>query len=166
MISKRGSSRSRAGNVAVASEAIFRATAEDVAAVAPLFDAYREFFAGSTDAAESVRFLQERFARNDSVIFVARGETGIVGFIQLYPLWSSWYCRRIWFLSDLYVQEAAQKRSLGRQLVEQTIAYATETNAMSILVELPRREAHLTNFYAKLGFVVDEVFDLARYRVG
>jgi hypothetical protein len=33
------------------------------------------------------------------------------------------------------------------------------------MVELPRREPHLTEFYANLGFARDEVFDLARYPV-
>jgi GNAT superfamily N-acetyltransferase len=145
--------------------AILRATAEDLSAIAPLFDAYREFFAGRTESAQSMRFLHERLTLDDSVIFLARFNEKITGFIQLYPLWSSWHCRRIWFLSDLYVEKSARNRGLGRRLVERTIAYARETDAMSILVELPRREPHLTAFYAQLGFTADEVFDLARYRV-
>jgi hypothetical protein len=32
------------------------------------------------------------------------------------------------------------------------------------MVELPRREPHLADFYAKLGFAKDEVFELARYQ--
>jgi hypothetical protein len=31
------------------------------------------------------------------------------------------------------------------------------------MVELPRREPHLKDFYAALGFREDELFDLARY---
>lgn len=150
----------------VAKAEILRATMEDIPAIAPLFDAYRGFFAGSTDSAESLRFLRERFTHGDSVIFLARIEKEVAGFVQLYPLWSSWYCRRIWFLSDLYVDESTRNRGLGRRLVERTIAYAKETDAMSIIVELPRREPHLTKFYADLGFAADEVFDLARYRLG
>ncbi len=138
------------------------ATADDIAAIAPLFDAYRDFFAGGHDD-ESRRFLEQRFAREESVVFVARTDGAIAGFIQLYPLWSSWYCRRIWFLSDLYVEESARARGLGRRLVERVIAYAKETNASSIMVELPRREEHLAEFYASLGFGRDEVFELARY---
>jgi GNAT superfamily N-acetyltransferase len=136
----------------------------DLAQLAPLFDAYRTFFAGQSNARESQTFLEERFARDDSVIFVARdGE--IEGFIQLYPLWSSWYCRRIWFLSDLYVLERSRNRGLGRRLVERALGYAGETRASSVMVELPHREPHLTEFYAKLGFHKDAVFDLARYLV-
>lgn len=148
------------------SDAIFRATAEDVTALAPLFDAYRSFFAGEGHAAESERFLRDRFAIGDSVVFAAREGKAIVGFTQLYPLWSSWYCRRIWFLSDLYVRESARGHGIGSNLIERVIAYALETDASSVLVELPRREPHLSQFYARLGFQADDVFELARYRVG
>ncbi|MGB8909499.1 MAG: GNAT family N-acetyltransferase [Candidatus Cybelea sp.] len=143
---------------------IVTAGSEDLADLVPLFDAYRAFFAGSHGAAESERFLAERLARKDSVVFLARSAVRAEGFIQLYPLWSSWYCRRIWFLSDLYVTEASRKRGLGRRLVESALAHARTTNASSVIVELPHREPHLKAFYARLGFHQDEVFDLARYR--
>jgi GNAT superfamily N-acetyltransferase len=146
---------------------IFIVTAglEDLADLVPLFDAYRAFFAGSHDAAESKRFLAERLGCKDSVVFLARSGERAEGFIQLYPLWSSWYCRRIWFLSDLYVRELSRKRGLGRRLVESALAHARATNASSVMVELPHREPHLRAFYAGLGFHQDEVFDLARYRL-
>jgi GNAT superfamily N-acetyltransferase len=146
-----------------ASFRVTRATAEDVAPILPLFDAYRAFFAGRTDDT-SQRFLQERLAGEESVVFVAWIEAEAAGFIQLYPLWSSWYCRRIWFLSDLYVSEAARGRGIGGALVQRVIAHANETEAASVMVELPRREPHLAEFYAKLGFARDEVFELARYQ--
>ena len=105
----------------------------------------------------------ERLERDESVAFVARDGVEAVGFIQLYPLWSSWYCRRIWFLSDLYVAERARERGVGRRLVERVLTHAAETGASSVMVELPHREPHLAAFYAKLGFRRDGVFDLARY---
>lgn len=141
---------------------VARATSGDAAAIAPLFHLYREFFAGVQDAATSGAFLSERLRRNDSVIFVARNGEQAVGFVQLYPLWSSWYCERIWFLSDLYVEKPARKHGIGARLVRRVVEYARETRARSILVELPRREPHLREFYARLGFTGDEIFDLAR----
>lgn len=141
---------------------ISKATAADADAVVPLFDAYRAFFAGPDDLARSRGFLQERLHAEDSVVFFARSDTQALGFIQLYPLWSSWYCRKIWFLSDLYVREASRKRGIGRCLVERAVEYAVATNASSIMVELPHREPHLKAFYASLGFDEDPIFDLAR----
>jgi GNAT superfamily N-acetyltransferase len=145
--------------------AIVRATLDDVAALTPLFDAYRTFFAGEHDAAESGPFLKERLGANESVVFLARAAGDAAGFIQLYPLWSSWYCRRIWFLSDLYVTQLHRQRRIGRRLVERAVEHAKETDASSVMVELPHREPHLTEFYASLGFHKDGVFDLARYLI-
>ena len=145
---------------------IERADAADLVEIAGLFDAYRRFFAGKSDLQESQRFLAERFARADSAMFVARRDRRIDGFIQLYPLWSSWYCKRIWFLSDLYVTEERRGRGLGHKLVECAIAHARETDATSIMVELPLREPHLRGFYGGLGFHEDAVFDLARHVIG
>ncbi len=111
--------------------------------LAPLFRAYREFFAGKAELAQSHRFLAERLSRGESVVFAGKDSGETLGFIQLYPLWSSWYCKRIWFLSDLYVAEPARKRGLGRRLVERAIEHAVETDASSVMVELPHREPHL-----------------------
>lgn len=145
--------------------AIGRAALEDLDALAPLFAAYREFFAGYCDLEQSQRFLRERLDRQDAVIFIARIGDESAGFIQLYPLWSSWYCKRIWFLSDLYVKPSSRRLGLGRRLVERVVAYARKTDASSVMVELPHREPHLKDFYAKLGFEREAVFELARYRL-
>lgn len=141
---------------------IARAKTPDLDAVAPLFDAYRSFFAGANDLARSRAFLQERLRATDSVVFFARSGAQALGFIQLYPLWSSWYCRRIWFLSDLYVREESRKCGIGRCLVERAVEHAISTGASSMMVELPHSEPHLAEFYARLGFHADAIFDLAR----
>lgn len=135
---------------------------QDLQALVPLFDAYRAFFAGNDDVARSQQFLSERLLRGDSVIFIGRQNESVQGFVQLYPLWSSWHCRRIWFLSDLYVCVGSRKLGLGSRLVERVTAYAQETEASSVMVELPLREPHLERFYAKLGFTKDPIFSLAR----
>ncbi|HVN70363.1 MAG TPA: GNAT family N-acetyltransferase [Candidatus Binatia bacterium] len=142
---------------------IAQASAGDAAAIAPLFDAYRQFFAGRAEFDASARFLTERLARGECIVFFASTGGEVEGFITLYPLWSSWHCKRIWFLSDLYVRESSRKRGIGRRLVERVIAYAHETGASSVMVELPHREPHLREFYVRLGFRDDELFDLARY---
>lgn len=153
---------------------IHRATAKDSDSLARLFDAYRQFFTGGNDLARSTAFLHERLEREECVVFFARldeiADDGHhagppIGFIQLYPLWSSWYCARIWFLSDLYVAENARRHGAGAMLVERVKAYAAETSASSVMVELPVSEPHLRDFYARLGFREDPVFGLARYQL-
>ena len=138
------------------------ATTGDVDAIAPLFDAYREFFTKKPDLAVSRAFLNERLERGESVVLAAFDGTAAAGFLQLYPLFSSWYVRRQWFLSDLYVAEAFRERGIGARLVAAAIEYAEKTHSRAILVELPFSEPHLTRFYARHGFEKDAVFELYR----
>ena len=140
-----------------------RAAEGDFPRLAELFSAYRSFFSKIDDVPEAERFLRARMAADDSVIFVARAAGTPVGFIQLYPLWSSWYCKRIWFVSDLYVDEGVRGHGIGADLVKRIKEFAAETGASSAMVELPKSEPHLERFYAALGFARDDVFDLARY---
>lgn len=142
---------------------IVRGEPEHQHELARLFDAYRQFFTRKEDLETSGRFIAERLKRDDSVIFVATADERPCGFIQLYPLWSSWYCKRIWFLSDLYVDERARRQGAGAMLVERVKEHADRSGASSVMVELPQAEPHLYAFYERLGFHRDPVFDLARY---
>jgi len=132
-----------------------------------LFHAYLVYFAphAAADVEQSHTFLQRRAEARENVFFIAVTDGKPCGFIQLYPLWSSWYCRRIWFLSDLYVDEAARGGGVATRLVERAVAHAAETDSASVMVELPKDEPHLYEFYDKRGFKRDPVFDLARYQL-
>ena len=138
------------------------AEAQDIEGLAPLFDAYRSFFTKRPDLAVSRAFLSERMERNESVILAAFEGTVCAGFLQLYPLFSSWYCKRQWFLSDLYVEPRFRRHGVGERLVRTCLDYATKTGARAVLVELPFSEPHLVHFYERLGFAKDGVFDLYR----
>lgn len=64
----------------------------------------------SRDPAAAEHFLRERFARRDSVVFVAPAATGgLHGFTQLYPSLSSVSLARIFVLNDLFVDATAQR---------------------------------------------------------
>lgn len=138
------------------------ATSADVDAIAPLFDEYREFFTQKPDLAVSRGFLAERIARGESVVLGAFDGGAAAGFLQLYPLFSSWYARRQWFLSDLFVLPTFRERGIGKRLVESAIEFAEKTDSRAVLVELPFSEPHLTRFYSQLGFEKDAVFELYR----
>ena len=138
------------------------ATLDDLDAIAPLFDAYRRFFTEKPDLETSRRFLGERLERGESVVLAAFDGSEAAGFLQLYPLFSSWYCKRQWFLSDLYVDERFRERGIGKHLVSACIDFAKRGGARAILVELPFSEPHLVKFYGELGFTKDDVFELYR----
>jgi len=130
----------------------------------PLFDAYRAFFAGGTPTG-SREFLAARLDAGDGTFLLALDGDDALGFLTLYPLFSSWYATRIWFLSDLYVRDDVRKGGIGRRLVEAAKAFASEGGARSIMVEIPHREPHLVKFYEDLLFMRDRDFNLHRFYV-
>ncbi len=141
---------------------ILRAGPSHVDGLAPLFDLYRQFFTQKSDLDVSARFLHERVEKGESVVLAAYDGETPAGFLQLYPLYSSWYAQRQWFLSDLYVAEAFRERGIGKKLVEACAEFGKASGGRAILVEIPFSEPHLAKFYGELGFARDEVFELYR----
>jgi len=92
---------------------IVRVTAKQVDLVAPLFDAYRQFYGCSADLPKARAFLRERLNNGESVVFVAMNDGRGVGFTQLYPTFTSIGVSQAWILNDLYVSPEARRKGVG-----------------------------------------------------
>ena len=69
---------------------INKASLKEMNLLADLFDKYRVFYNNASDIESAQKFLSERIGNNDSEIFICFNDGNIpVGFIQLYPLFSS-----------------------------------------------------------------------------
>ena len=133
---------------------IRQATLEDLDAVAPLFDAYRQFYRQPADLPLARAFLQARLGGGDSVVYLAEDEGAAVGFVQLYPLFSSTAPRpgRIWLLNDLYVVPAARGRGVARRLMDRARQLAEETGAGAIELATARSNATAQALYERAGY--------------
>jgi ribosomal protein S18 acetylase RimI-like enzyme len=111
---------------------IERASRADADAIAPLFDAYRRFHgcAGDLDLARS--FIGERLERSESTIFVARRSARIVGFVQLYPSFTSTGAARILILNDLYVAPEAEGQGMATGLMKAAEEFARSQGSVSL----------------------------------
>jgi GNAT superfamily N-acetyltransferase len=138
----------------------------DVDAVAPLFDAYRQFYQQPSDPALARAFIAERLARSESVIFLAERDGRAVGFVQLYPLFSSTAARprRLWLLNDLFVSPSARGGGVGRSLLERARRLGEETGAAGLELVTARTNAPAQRLYESLGWRQDEQF--LRYELG
>ena len=145
---------------------IRQAGAEDVDLVAPLFDAYRQFYAQPSDLALARSFISERLTRAESVIFLAERDGRPVGFVQLYPLFSSTAARprRLWLLNDLYVAPEARSGGLGRALMDRARQLAEATDAVGLELATARTNVRAQRLYESLGYRIDEHF--LRYELG
>jgi len=81
---------------------IRKAKLEDLESLGVLFDAYRKFYGKQGDIIGAGIFIKERLKNNDSEIFVAANEEDgvLMGFVQLYPLFSSTRMKRLWLLNE------------------------------------------------------------------
>jgi ribosomal protein S18 acetylase RimI-like enzyme len=121
-----------------------RATILDIDLVAPMFDAYRQFYRKPSDLSVARGFLLERIQNNESIIFVATGEGGdALGFVKLFPSFSSGAAARILILNDLFVAPDARRAGVGRMLLRAATEYGKEVGAvrLSLSTEVTNKSA-------------------------
>ena len=135
-----------------------KATIKDLDLITPLFDLYRQFYKQSSDPDSAKEFLCSRINNNESVIFWALDEDNIsgMGFVQLYPIFSSVGMKRLWLLNDLYVHTDYRKMGVGEALMEKARELAAETKAKGIILETEKTNAQAQNLYDKLGYKRDK----------
>lgn len=136
-----------------------RASTQDVTAIAPLFDAYRQFYGFDSDRALANQFIFDRLNNQESVIWVAYDADGhAVGFTQMYPSFSSTLAGKVWILYDLFVSESARGAGYGKQLMQAAIEWANETGAVELNLATATDNVRAQQLYRSLGFERDTEF--------
>ena len=130
----------------------------DVGDVAPLFDAYRQFYGKPPDVEAARRFLFARLSKDESALFLARLEAKAVGFVNLYPVFSSTNLTRQWILNDLFVVPEARKLGVGRALMERARQLAEATQADGLSLETAIDNLAAQRLYEGLGWKRDKEF--------
>ncbi|WP_294324762.1 GNAT family N-acetyltransferase [uncultured Chryseobacterium sp.] len=137
---------------------IRKATLQDIGQLSELFDQYRIFYHIDSDLPAAGQFLTERIENRDSEIFVAESEGKLVGFVQLYPLFSSTRMKRYWLLNDLFVQKSDRGKGFSKELIEKAKDMAKLTDACGILLETGKSNDIGNKLYPSCGFeIYDEV---------
>jgi ribosomal protein S18 acetylase RimI-like enzyme len=138
---------------------IRQAQAADAAAVSPLFDAYRQFYGKPADPDLAARFIRERLDNGESTIFVAENDAGeAVGFVQLYPSFSSVSAARVYVLNDLFIAPQARRGAVARRLMDAAAAYAREHGAIRLSLSTGMSNLAAQALYESEGWVRDEQY--------
>ena len=132
-----------------------RANADDIARVAPLFDAYRSFYGQPSDVTRADAFLRERHARGESALLLAERGGEAIGFTHLYPLFSSVRTARVWLLNDLFVADSARRQGVARALLDAAAAFAREQGAAGLMLETGRDNGPARALYRAAGWNED-----------
>ncbi len=139
--------------------AVRQATIHDLDLIAPLFDAYRQFYGQPTDVALARRFLEERFQHHQSVVLLAMNAEGEgIGFTQLYPLFSSVRAARTYLLNDLFVAPSARRDGVAVALLREAADYARAAGAVRMSLSTAHDNIAAQHLYELLGWTRDEAF--------
>lgn len=135
---------------------IEKARPENAKEIAPLFNAYRQFYEKESDLPGAELFLYERLKATESVIYFAKNtELRAVGFVQLYPLFSSTRMKRLWLLNDLFVSPEFRGRGISHQLIAACKQLCIESNACGMMLETAKSNFIGNNLYPTAGFELD-----------
>ena len=120
--------------------------------LAVLFDAYRVFYKKETDLDAAKKFLRERLANDQSVIFMVYNDSRAVGFTQLYPVFSSVNMAAVWLLNDLFVDPVYRGKKIGKQLLEAAQNHCTASGAKGVSLETEQTNVVGNKLYPIMGF--------------
>ncbi len=137
-----------------------RAGLEHVDVLTGLFDGYRQFYNQKPNLLGARAFLEARLRGRESAVLLAvpndASGTGI-GFVQLFPSFSSVSIRPIWILNDLFVAPQARRIGVARSLLEAACELARSTGAARIRLSTakdnePAKALYLASGYRLIAF--------------
>ena len=134
---------------------IRRATIDDLDTIAPLFDAYRQFYSQPSDLQRAHDWLRDRLQRDESVVLLAERDGMAIGFTQLYATFSSVRTARLWTLNDLFVHEDGRRDGVARALLGAAVQFARDDGAAGIQLETSRDNAPARALYRAAGWNED-----------
>ncbi|MEO7535410.1 MAG: GNAT family N-acetyltransferase [Ferruginibacter sp.] len=137
--------------------ALRKANESDIDKLSILFDDYRVFYKKKTDVEGAKKFLIERIKNNESQIFVAENdERELMGFVQLYPVFSSTRMKRLWLLNDLFVKPAFRSKGVSIALIDECKELCRQSGSCGLLLETAKDNTIGNNLYLKTGFLLDD----------
>lgn len=136
---------------------VLQANIEHITAIAPLFDAYRQYYGQGSDLEGGAKkFLSERISQNESVIFVAFEGEQALGFTQLYPTFSSVSMKRQWILNDLFVKADARNLGVGKAILQTAQEFIMKLGHKGLLLETTPDNTKAQKLYESLGWKREE----------
>jgi GNAT superfamily N-acetyltransferase len=135
-----------------------QAAAPDLQELSTLFDQYRMFQGQPSDRQAAQAFLQARFDREDSIVFVAHEDATALGFAQLYPSHSSVALARVFILNDLFVHAQGRRKGVATMLLNAVEGYAWSQGAARVTLNVAMDNLPGQALYEASGWRKDTQF--------
>ena len=137
---------------------IQQAEVEELEAVCELFDQYRMFYGQESNQPACNHFLFERMINHESLIYLAYLDEKPVGFVQLYPSFSSISLSPTWILNDLFVIPDARGLGIGKALLNHCQQWVIQRNDKGLELSTANDNLEAQGLYEKTGFKRDTAF--------
>lgn len=139
---------------------VYQATVRDLDDLVHIFDQYRMFYNQESNLLGAKEFLFSKFEHQESIVFLVRENSSdrLIGFVQLYPTFSSISMKRSWILNDLYVIEEFRSQGLAKRLLNEAKEFAIKTKAKGIELSTALDNARAQRLYEALGYKRDEEY--------
>ncbi|XDD43103.1 N-acetyltransferase family protein [Leptospira sp. WS60.C2] len=139
---------------------IRQANYNDISKIAELFDLYRQFYEQKSDITGAKRYLQDRMEHGQSIIFIAEEPSSgnLVGFTQLYPVFSSISMQRSYILNDLYVKAENRKNGIAKLLILEAKSFAKAFHGKGLELSTSIHNQGARSLYEKEGFMQETEF--------
>ena len=131
---------------------IREAKKSDLDQLSILFDAYRVFYGKESNIDISKNFLESRLSNKDSEVFICEFDNILIGFVQLYPLFSSTRVSKYWLLNDLFVDSKYRGKGYSKLLIDKAKELVKESNACGMMLETEKSNKIGNNLYPETGF--------------
>lgn len=142
---------------------IKRADISDLDRIAPLFDAYRQFYEQPADLKKARQYVKDRLEREQAVVFLAMDGSDAVGFTQLYPTFCSVAAGPVWVLYDLFVAEHARRRGVAIALMNAAQSFGRDSGAHWLKLETAVTNKAGQALYEKLDWRRENEFYTYHY---
>ena len=120
-----------------------------------LFNQYRIFYGQKNELEKAKDFLLKRLKLQDSLIYIAFREDKAVGFMQLYPCFSSVRLQPIYILNDLFVHQNYRNNGVGSALINEAKSICISDNIAGLQLETSNLN-RANELYKKSGFSLIE----------
>ncbi|MEM6913214.1 MAG: GNAT family N-acetyltransferase [Pseudomonadota bacterium] len=138
---------------------IIRARLSHLDEIAPLFDAYRQFYEQKADPIAVRTYVEQRLANDEAVVFLAMDKNNHgIGFTLLYPTFCSVELRHVFVLYDLFVAPSARRSGIGEALLKTAQDHAQSAGAAWLKLETAHTNRPAQSLYEKLGWERDNEF--------
>lgn len=132
----------------------------DLKELSEIFDEYRQFYNQTSNVSKAFQFLVDRMEHQQSIVFLVREKNSniIIGFTQLYPVFSSISLQRSYILNDLYVRPNFRRKKVAETLIQKAKEFVKSMSGKGLELSTAATNESAQSLYKKHGFVKEDEF--------